>query len=141
MDYHGKVVTKTNYREYKQLPDVTPEYVMCVSGPIGKRLVDASSEICLIHPDHRCQGRLVNHSKKSANVTNKDVQLPKDRVIVMTAMRPLVPFEQVFYDYVDTTARQLFKPQTSPVVSPGGGGDEEQETIQSQETQSQAEED
>ena len=53
VDYHGKVITGQKFEEYVQQPDVTSEFVMEVAGP-PKRLIDASSEICVDHPTNLC---------------------------------------------------------------------------------------
>ena len=56
VDNHGKVITGQKFEEYVQQPDVTSEFVMEVAGP-PKRLIDASSAICVDHPTNLCNNK------------------------------------------------------------------------------------
>ena len=118
-DYHGKVTPNTNSKKYcDDNPDVDSTYVMGVTNP-PKRVIDASSEICPVHPDSRtrCLGRLINHAtekihQQACNLTARQIELSTFRgtewhhVAVLVARRDIQPLEQLRYDYGDERARR-----------------------------------
>ena len=56
-------------------------------------------------------GRLANHSVAEANMKSTDIQLfadPNQRVVVLRAIKPIKPFEQLRFDYEDPVARSEF---------------------------------
>ena len=88
-----------------------------------RKLIDASSDICPTHGNHRCLGRLLNyaHSKDlKCNMQLKEIICPmfprpgsptgKDptRISVLVATQPIAPFTQLFFDYKDIEAREMF---------------------------------
>jgi len=113
-DYHGKVVENCNFEEYYNNDDVKMEYCMeLVTGP-KKRIIDASANICPIHPTNRCLGRLANHAgirKGLANLKPEEIYIEamQTKVVVLRARKPIEPFEQLRFDYNDKTAQALFK--------------------------------
>ena len=79
-----------------------------VKGP-GRRLINASSEICEKHPKILCLGRLLNHCSKDANIKQTDIVLyDESRVCCFRAIRDISPFEELKFDYEDPTARSFF---------------------------------
>lgn len=116
-DYHGKCVTSVTYDEYIEDESVNPEFVMQIIGP-PRRLIDATDEICPLHPENRCLGRLANHvtqRKHNFAANMKAVEIfcdllqPTIRICVLKARRTIEPFEQLRFDYGDRVAHQMFQ--------------------------------
>ena len=92
---------------------------MDVAG-LPKRIIHASSEICVDHPQNLYMGCLANHAtqrrndadNREANMKSTSILLdrtePPMRVAVMKARRQIEPFEQLRFDYGDRTAQELF---------------------------------
>ena len=87
-----------------------------------RKLIDASSDICPTHGAHRCLGRLCNyaHSKDlKCNMQLTEIICPlfprpdsptKEpiRISVLVATQYIAPFTQLFWDYKDIEAREMF---------------------------------
>ena len=110
IDYHGQIFTKKTMEEVSATEGVKREYCLEVKGP-GRRIINATAEVCPVHPENRCMGRLANHSVAEANMKSTDIQLfadPNQRVVVLRAIKPIKPFEQIRFDYEDPVARSEF---------------------------------
>ena len=88
-------------------PDARWQPCIEMAGP-PRMIIDAGEESCNAHPQHRCAGRLINHSE-TANVTPKDTILNKletpVRVVLFKANRPIRPLEQLFFDHHDKSCK------------------------------------
>ena len=110
IDYHGQIFTKKTMEEVSATEGVKREYCLEVKGP-GRRIINATAEVCPVHPENRCMGRLANHSVAEANMKSTEIQLfadPNQRVVVLRAIKPIKPFEQLRFDYEDPVARSEF---------------------------------
>lgn len=120
MDYHGIEYTGSSGKQHinslMESDDKAMDYLLEIIGP-PYRVIDASSEICNLHPDNRCMGRLANHVtiKQNGEETNMKVTeiylsaiKPQERVVVFKARRDILPFEQLRFDYGDPRAREMF---------------------------------
>jgi hypothetical protein len=121
LDYHGKVIRNIPFNVYTQNENVIPEY--CIETfHANKRIIDATAEKCPIHTDPaskltiRCLGRLANHSRirtETCNMKLVDVKLSlkgidTDSHVMLIATRKIQPFEELRFDYGDSTAHRLF---------------------------------
>ena len=110
IDYHGQVFTKKTMEEVSATEGVKREYCLEVKGP-GRRIINATAEVCPVQPENRCMGRLANHSVVEANMKSTDIQLfaePNQRVVVLRAIKPIKLFEHLRFDYEDPVARSEF---------------------------------
>ena len=115
IDYHGQVFLKTSRDEVSAIEGVKREFCLEVKGP-GRRIINASAEMCPVHPDSRCMGRLANHSNLEANMKATDVIVFADnnqRYVVLRASESIHPFEQLLFDYEDPIARSEFSESQS----------------------------
>ncbi|CAL9688300.1 unnamed protein product [Knipowitschia caucasica] len=104
-DYHGTVVRA---KEGKRIHQTTSEsetgYMFFFQNAKGEGFcIDAHSEHCICHPGMQTLGRLINHSKKRANIkprhcTYKIDGKEKDHVLFI-ATRALEVDEEVKFDY------------------------------------------
>ena len=116
VDYHGLVVRGVSLEDYATRDYVASEYCLEVDQK-PKRIIDATSEICTLHPGNRCLGRLANHARQSkgsvANMSLADVELTAipetPRVVILQARVDIEPFQQLRFDYNDRVAHSLFK--------------------------------
>ena len=126
-DYHGHVEENANSVTYYCSQDPInrkPEYCVEVQTR-PPRIIDASSEICPIHPDgRRCLARLCNFSQSTfrGGQTNREcnmklVELKCNRLpevprhVLLIAKRPIEPLEQLMFDYMDPEANRIFGSQ------------------------------
>ena len=137
VDFHGIVITDMNLEDYARRDYVASEYCLEVGECTAwkwtrsrrnggeycmevdqkpKRIIDATSEICTVHPGNRCLGRLANHALQSkgsaANMVVADILLTAlhntPRVVVLQAHVDIEPLHQLRFDYNDPVARRLF---------------------------------
>jgi hypothetical protein len=116
IDYHGKIIRAVPFEIYTQNEDVNSEY--CIETfHANKRIIDATSENCVIHNKRKCLGRLANHArvrnKNDCNLKIVDVKLTitnvtADSYVMLVATRNIAPFEELRFDYGDPVAYQLF---------------------------------
>ena len=125
VDYHGlDIDSQLSVADYVSGNPVERKSEFIVEVQTYKRkLIDASSDICPTHGNHRCLGRLLNyaHSKDlKCNMQLMEIICPmfprpgsptgKDptRISVLVATQPIAPFTQLFWDYKDIEAREMF---------------------------------
>ena len=101
--------------EVSAIEGVKREFCLAVKGP-GRRIINASAEICPVRPDSKCMGRLANHSVVKANMKCTNVIAFADNkhgYVVLRASRTIHPFEQLMFDYEDPIARSEFNESQS----------------------------
>jgi hypothetical protein len=119
LDYHGETVRNIPFNTYIDNDEVNPEY--CIETfHSNKRIIDATSEGCVIHRERKCYGRLANHAhNKNAydcNMKLVDVKLTLKGLdvnshVLLVAKRNIQPFEELRFDYGDPVAHRLFDKQ------------------------------
>lgn len=131
LDYHGHAIdTKESVDEYVENDSDTRDETYIVemrcnrTRKLKRRLVDASSEDCPLHPpQHMCLGRLANHATENehkkynweCNMKLCDVVLdklnlpcPYDRILVLVARHNIDYFEHLRWDYKDKRCQDAF---------------------------------
>ena len=124
VDYHGlDIDSQLSVADYVSGNPVERKSEFIVEVQTYKRkLIDASSDICPTHGAHRCLGRLCNyaHSKDlKCNMQLTEIICPlfprpdsptKEpiRISVLVATQYIAPFTQLFWDYKDIEAREMF---------------------------------
>ena len=104
-DYHGPVVSRKEGEEiHKLTTGKETGYIFFFRNSKGQQMcVDAHSASCHCHPDKRTFGRLINHSKKKANIKPKYCVMEKrgemKDVILFIATKDLEVGEEVLFDY------------------------------------------
>ena len=114
MDYHGEVYLNISFNQVLEKEGVEQEFVLEVISGSQKTIIDATKEICSLHPSVRCPGRLANHSQLKTNAANMKptvIELYHDgsKIVVFRATRDIQPFEQLRWDYNDPVANRLFQ--------------------------------
>ena len=104
MDYLGLAYLNVSLRQVLQKEGVEQEFILEVKSVASKRIIDASKEICPLHSNIRCPGRLANHSQlksNGANIKPTVIELLQigDKIVVFRATRDILPFEQLRFDY------------------------------------------
>lgn len=117
-DYHGKEVRDMPIREYVNQPGVDSNFCIEVQMGANKRIIDASSEVCTVHPYLRCLGRLANHAtigQPECNAKLVEIYYKQDQVhtapissAILIANRNIEPLEEIRWDYLDENARAMF---------------------------------
>ena len=124
VDYHGlDIDSQLSVADYVSGNPVERKSEFIVEVQTYKRkLIDASSDICPTYGAHRCLGRLCNyaHSKDlKCNMQLTEIICPlfprpdsptKEpiRISVLVATQYIAPFTQLFWDYKDIEAREMF---------------------------------
>lgn len=104
-DYHGTVVThREGQNIHKSTTGKETGYAFFFTNKKGEKMcIDAKSETCDCHPGMQTIGRLINHSKKKANIKPKyfSVEIDGEQrdVILFLATRTLMVNEEVLFDY------------------------------------------
>ena len=123
-DYHGEETFNVTYDVFKTRNGVDTRYCCEVKTGPNKRIIDATSEVCplAIHDGIRCIGRLANHASrldgKKANpacnmklvdipLRNKYQMSAPSTVACLIAVRDILPFEELRWDYEDEVARDV----------------------------------
>ena len=112
VDYHGLEVRGVSMEEHLATHPGSVETFCVEVKQHPRRIVDASAEICTKHGDgRRCLVRLSNHAEinHGANMALFDIELPLEgRALVLVAKVDIEPFQQLFWDYKDQRARDLY---------------------------------
>ena len=74
IDYHVQIFTKKTMEEVSAIEGIKREYCLEVKGH-GRRIINASAEVCPDHPENRCMGRRANHSVAEANIKSANIHL------------------------------------------------------------------
>ena len=72
MDYHGEVYLNMSLSQVLGKEGVEQEFVLEVKSGASRRIIDASKEICPLHPNIRCPGRLAVEIKRRQYEANSD---------------------------------------------------------------------
>jgi hypothetical protein len=109
----------------RENPDVDGTYCVEVKGQ-NRRIIDASNEVCNLHGQKRCLGRLANHAgmvtrsgsrRRVSECNMKLVDLQFNRqfvpsaptsVAMFIAIRNIKPLEDLRFDYADPAAQEMF---------------------------------
>ena len=88
-------------------------YVIQLFSSTPRRLIEASSEDCLLHKWNVCLDQLANHAtqkKNEANLKKVEVVLSclGGRIVLLKARRYILTFEQLRFDCGDKVAQALF---------------------------------
>jgi len=100
-DYHGDVITfAEGQKVHKATTEKETGYMFFFKDQKGRSMcIDAHSETCDCHPGMQTFGRLINHSKKRANVKPRyfsvDMGGEQRDVILFIASRTLLVNEEV----------------------------------------------
>lgn len=100
-DYHGRQVSrKEGMKVCSSTADVRPGYMFFYQNKEGKAMcIDAHEENCQCHPLTVTNGRLINHSRKRANIHPK-LFVHNDRdVILFIASRDIPVNTELRFDY------------------------------------------
>ncbi|XP_034048782.1 uncharacterized protein LOC117529976 [Thalassophryne amazonica] len=103
-DYHGRVVTGAEGEEIHATTKEEQTGYMFFYSKDGQRMcLDAHAATCSCHPDRQTFGRMINHSRKKANVRPRLFSLDFDGntrdVMLFLAMRDIKKDEEILFDY------------------------------------------
>ena len=112
MEYHCEVYLNVSLSQVLEKEGMEQEFVLEVKSGASRRIIDASKEICFLHPNNRRPGRLANHSQLKSNGANMkptviDLFQNGKIIVVFRATRDILPFEQLRFDYKGPIANQL----------------------------------
>ncbi len=112
VDYHGKKITKVEAQAIRNTNDSNDrrsDYMF--EFPNHQLFYDGSTEMCECHPHTRTMGRLINYAakgEKSCNVTARYFNQKNVQTIIFVASRDIPVFEELMYDYSDSTCAEIF---------------------------------
>ncbi|XP_048859831.1 uncharacterized protein LOC125727149 [Brienomyrus brachyistius] len=101
-DYHGPVVTATEgQRIHESTKEEESGYMFFFRNSQGiHKCVDAHSPECNCHPGIQTLGRLVNHSRKKANLRPRLYSTPEGQdIILLLSVRKINVGEELLFDY------------------------------------------
>ncbi len=111
-EYHAPLITPEMAKSIVDSidpNDLRSNYLFCI--PDRNMYLDGSLENCVCHPQTRLLGRLINWAEQgshSCNLYPRAYGTGSEQVILFVATREILLFEELAYDYGDTSCKGLF---------------------------------